>query len=125
MQPSLDYNRHLIGRIEHNQLELVRLCYRVNKELANPWYRLDLEKSKNQNNISLTALRGSKPKTFIAFCKDIWISKVAGYKAIAAYNAKEGRLYIKEEMKQMAEDAWNVVCAEIRSHRINRESNWK
>lgn len=129
MQPSyknfVDYGRLLIGRIERNQLELARLCYRANKELANPGYRSDLEKSKNQNDTSLTALRGSEPKTFTAFCKDIGISKVTGYKAIAAYNAKEDRLYTKEEMKQIAEDAWNAVCTEIHDHRINGEPGWK
>ena len=46
MQPSyknfVDYGRLLIGRIERNQLELARLCYRANQELGGQGKRNDL-----------------------------------------------------------------------------------
>ena len=132
MQPSyknfVDYGRLLISRIERNQLELARLCYGANQELADTLgYRSDLAKkaiSGSEMQTSSTG-RGSDPKTYKDFCADIGISKSYGYKILSIYNSKEDRLYTKEEMKQMAEDAWNAVCAEIRSHRINGEPNWK
>lgn len=133
MQPSyknfVDYGRLLIGRIERNQLELARLCYRANQELADtPGYRSDLAKkaisSSEMQTLSTSGL-GSGPKTYKDFCADIGISKSYGYKILSIYNSEEDRLYTKEEMKQMAEDAWNAVCTEIRNHRINGEPNWK
>ncbi len=133
MQPSyknfVDYGRLLIGRIERNQLELARLCYRANQELADtPGYRSDLAKkaisSSEMQTLSTSGL-GSGPKTYKDFCADIGISKSYGYKILSIYNSEEDRLYTKEEMKQMAEDAWNAVCTEIHNHRINGEPGWK
>lgn len=125
----VDYGRLLIGRIERNQLELARLCYRANQELANtPGYRSDLAKkaisSSEMQTLSTSGL-GSEPKTYKDFCADIGISKSYGYKILSIYNSEEDRLYTKEEMKQMAEDAWNAVCTEIHNHRINGEPGWK
>ena len=133
MQPSyknfVNYGRLLIGRIERNQLELARLCYRANQELADtPGYRSDLAKKaiSSSEMQTLSHMRqGSELKTFKDFCEDIGISRATGYRAVASYNPKEDRLYTKEEMKQMADDAWNSVCTEIRNHRINGEPNWK
>ena len=133
MQPSyknfVDYGRLLIGRIERNQLELARLCYRANQELADtPGYRSDLAKkaisSSEMQTLSTSGL-GSGPKTYKDFCADIGISKSYGYKILSIYNSEEDRLYTKEEMKQMAEEAWNAVCTEIHNHRINGEPGWK
>lgn len=133
MQPSyknfVDYGRLLIGRIERNQLELARLCYRANQELADtPGYRSDLAKkaisSSEMQTLSTSGL-GSGPKTYKDFCADIGISKSYGYKILSIYNSEEDRLYTKEEMKQMAEDAWNAVCTEIHNHHINGEPGWK
>lgn len=125
----VDYGRLLIGRIERNQLELARLCYRANQELADtPGYRSDLAKKaiSSSEMQTLSHMRqGSEPKTFKDFCEDIGISRATGYRAVASYNPKEDRLYTKEEMKQMAEDAWNAVCTEIHNHRINGEPGWK
>lgn len=110
MQPSyknfVDYGRLLIGRIERNQLELARLCYRANQELADtPGYRSDLAKkaisSSEMQTLSTSGL-GSGPKTYKDFCADIGISKSYGYKILSIYNSEEDRLYTKEEMKQMA-----------------------
>ena len=115
-----EYGRVLIGRIERNQLELARLCYRVNQELGGQGKRNDLVPA---NLSHMRQVEGGK--TFGDFCTDIGISRATGYRAVASYNSEEDRLYTKEEMKQMAEDAWNAVCTEIHDHRINGEPSWK
>ena len=116
----VDYGRLLIGRIERNQLELARLCYRANQELGGQGKRNDLAPA----NLS-TSGQVESVHTFRSFCADIGISKSYGYKILSIYNSEEDRLYTKEEMKQMAEDAWNAVCTEIHNHRINGEPGWK
>ena len=133
MQPSyknfVDYGRLLISRIERNQLELARLCYRANQELSGtPGYRSDLAKKaiSGAELQSLSHMRqGSEPKTFKDFCEDIGISRATGYRAVASYNYEEDRLYTKEEMKQMAEEAWNALCEDIHHHRTHGEPDWK
>ena len=56
---------------------------------------------------------------------DIGISRATGYRAVASYNADEDRLYTKDELKAMAEEAWEACCLEIHEHRANGEPEWK
>ena len=129
----VEYGKVLIGRIERNQLELARLCYRVNQELSQPGFRTDLDQYKNYITSSQLGqglettekhVGLQQPKTFRDFCDDVGISKSTAYRALAAYNAEEDRLYTKEEMKQLAEAAWNALCEEIHEHRTNGEPLW-
>lgn len=124
MQPSyknfVEYGKLLLDRIERNQLELSRLCYRANQAFGGQGKRNDLVPA------NLSHMRQVEcGKTFGDFCKELKISRATGYRFIALYNPEEDRLYTKEEMKQMAEDAWNAVCTEIHNHRINGEPGWK
>ena len=133
MQPSyknfVEYGKILIRRIERNELELARLCYRANQELADtPGYRSDLAKkaiSSSEMQTLSHVRQGSEAKTFKDFCEDIGISRATGYRAVASYNAEKDRLYTKDEMKEMAEAAWNALCKEIHHHRTHGEPLWK
>lgn len=114
----VEYGKVLIGRIERNQLELARLCYRVNQELGGQGKRNDLVPA------NLSQMGQVEGHTFRDFCSDIGIGKSTAYRALAAYNAEEDRLYTKEEMKQLAEAAWDALCEEIHEHRTNGEPLW-
>ena len=126
MQPSyknfVEYGKLLIGRIGRSQLELARLCYRANKELSSQGYRSDL--IDNTDSTSCKSTR-SEIHTFADFCKEIGISKKTGYNWLSIYNAEKDRLYTKDEMKEMAEAAWNALCEEIHHHRTHGEPLWK
>lgn len=116
----VEYGKVLIGRIERNQLELARLCYRANQELGGQGKRNDLVPA------NLSHMRQvERGKTFGDFCMDIGISRATGYRAIAAYNADEDRLYTKEEMKEMVAEAWDSLCRDIHHHRTHGEPDWK
>lgn len=115
----VDYGRILIGRIERNQLELARLCYRANEELGGQGKRNDLASA------NLSQLGQVDGHTFRDFCKDINISKTTAYRLLAVYNAEEDRLYTKEEIRAMAEEAWESLCEDIRYHRAHGEPSWK
>ncbi len=118
----VDYGRILIGRIERNQLELARLCYRANKELSSQGYRSDLIADADSTSCKSTR---SEIHTFTDFCKEIGISKKTGYNWLSIYNAEEDRLYTKEEIRAMAEEAWESLCEDIRYHRAHGEPSWK
>ena len=120
----VDYGKIIIGRIERNQLELARLCYRANQELSQQGYRSDLDSYKTDITSS-TSGQSYITKTFRDFCSDIGISKSYGYKVLATYNADEDRLYTKDELKAMAEEAWEALCEEIHEHRTHGEPDWK
>ena len=124
MQPSyknfVKYGKQLLDRIEYNQLELSRLCYRANQELGGQGKRNDLASA---NLSHVRQVEGCK--TFGDFCKDLKISRATGYRFIALYNPEEDRLYTKDEMKEMAEAAWNALCEEIHHHRTHGEPLWK
>ena len=116
----VEYGKVLIGRIERNQLELARLCYRANQEFGGQGKRNDLVFA----NLS-TGGQVENIHTFRSFCSDIGISKSYGYKVIAAYNAAEDRLYTKEEMKEMVAEAWDSLCRDIHHRRTHGEPLWK
>ena len=116
----VEYGKVLIGRIERNQLELARLCYRANQEFGGQGKRNDLVSA----NLS-TGGQVANIHTFRSFCSDIGISKSYGYKVIAAYNAADDRLYTKEEMKEMVAEAWDSLCRDIHHHRTHGEPLWK
>ena len=116
----VEYGKILINRIDRNQLELARLCCRANQELGGQGKRNDLAPA---NLSHVRQVEGGK--TFGDFCKDIGISRATGYRAIAAYNAAEDRLYTKDEMRQMAEEAWNALCEDIHYRRTHGEPFWK
>lgn len=118
------YARNIQKRTLQDDLNLIRLLYRANRELSQSGYRSDFDKYKT--DITWSHVRpGSDFKTFKDFYTDLKISKATAYRLLAAYNAEEDRLYTKDELKELAEEAWNNLCEEIHGHRINGEPDWK
>ena len=120
------YGKNIQKRTLQDDLNLARLLYRANQELSQQGYRSDLDEYKNDitSLTNLTKLE-VKPKTFQDFCLALGFSKVTGYKRLATYNAEEDRLYTKEEIRAMAEEAWESLCEDIRYHRAHGEPSWK
>lgn len=115
----VEHGKTLMERFERNKLELARLCYRANQELGGQGKRNDLVSA------NLSHVGQVEGHTFRDFCKDIGIGKSSAYRAIAAYNAAEDRLYTKEEMKEMVAEAWDSLCRDIHHRRTHGEPLWK
>ena len=100
----------LVVSWQKKTLEIVRLLYRANQELANPGYRSDLtEECKASLPTSCQMAQGSNeiltldpPQTFVDFCEDIGLPKRTVYNWLALYDAKEDRLLTKDEAKERA-----------------------
>ena len=123
------YGKNIQKRTLQDDLNLARLLYRANQELGDtPGYRSDLAKKavSGPDMQTLSHVRqGSGAKTFKDFCKDLDISRATAYRAIAAYNAAEDRLYTKEEMKEMVAEAWDSLCRDIHHRRTHGDPLWK
>ena len=116
------YARNIQKRTLQDNLNLIRLLYRANQELSNQGCRSDIY----ETDITSSHVRPSSDfKTFKDFYTDLKISKATAYRLLAAYNAEEDRLYTKDEIRAMAEEAWESLCEDIRYHRAHGEPSWK
>lgn len=123
----------LVVSWQKKTLEIVRLLYRANQELANPGYRSDLtEECKASLPTSCQMAQGSNeiltldpPQTFVDFCEDIGLPKRTVYNWLALYDAKEDRLLTKDEAKERALQIRDALFEDVRRHRNAGEEDWE
>ena len=106
-------------------LEIVRLLYKANQELASQGLRTDKMAVSSENSQTSTQLRrSSTPQTWEQFCNEIGLLKSTANRWLALYDADEDRLLTSQEAKQRALEIRDALFEDVRQHRYNGEPEW-
>lgn len=114
----------MIADLHKRTLNVVKLLYRANKELASPGARTDKKITANAKT-SCQMAQGSKAKTFEQFLEDIDLPRRTAYNWLALYDPDEDRLLSTDEAKERALAIRDALFEDVRAHRTSGQPDWR
>ena len=114
----------MISDLRKRTVDVVRLLYRANKELAAQGFRTDLIEKLN-NPTSTQMNRSEIPKTWEQFCEEIGVPKPTANRWLALYDPDEDRLLSTEEAKERALAIRDALFEDVRAHRTSGQPDWR